>query len=307
MYGPENRLKLTIQKDGRLGEESTRLLREANFAVERSPRVDFTDDPTFPLRTRFIKNGAIGGDLVTELSDLAIMGLDMVEEADPDIIRLTPLGFARCGLYLGVRDDIPYSSPQDLDGKRIATSYIKRATIFALTNNIDPQIIQRPGGEESLVNEGNAEACIVVSETGDSFIFNRIDKKALLLASEAYLVASPTLRQQRGKQRIVEQFLERVMSVIRARQFTYIVMNAPLSSRSEVIDVLPSSESPTISQLDNSQWLAISSVIPRGDFEDIIEKLQQLGVKDIIELVMKRVIPNRQDRVIMEMMGKIYD
>lgn len=301
------RLRVTLQKDGgRMSDGSKLLLTEAGFKVAPQTRVDFVDDPRFPLRVRYIKNGGIGTDLMSDLSDLGILGLDMAEEADPNIIRVSPLGFGGCSLYLGVRNGFTYNSPQDLDGQRIATSYIAQARKFAERNNISPIIVERSGGEESLVNEESAEACIVISESGDTFLFNQVTAREKLLDSEAYLVASPTLKEEKGKERIVEQFLRRIVSVLRGRQFTILEMNVPQKAFEEVVKRLPSEESPTVTRLEEKGWFSVSSVVPVGQLWEVVSTLQEAGARDIIETELKKVMPNLDDSGIMEMMGKIY-
>lgn len=300
-----DRLNLSILKDGKMGDESRTLLGEAGFNFKFIPRVDIADGTNFPLRLRLQRNAVIGADLLQGLSDLAILGLDMAEEADPRLIRLMPLGLAGCRLYLGVRNDVPYESPQDLEGLRVATSYTTRAEKYFRQENVNVQIIPRPGGEETFVLEGNAESCIVISETGTSFKENKITARELLLESEAYLLASPNLR-EKGSERIVEQFLRRIVSVIRGRFYTGIVMNAPQGVLDNVVNFLPSAESPTIAKLEKEGWFAVSSLIPKTVFWDLVFKLQEAGAKDIYEQTIKKVAPNTNDPEVTRMMRAIY-
>ncbi len=304
-------LKITILKDtdeGSMGYESRKLLSDADFKFRFKNRVDFTNVSKTPLRIRLLRNAIVAEDLLADRSDLAILGLDMIQEANPGLIPLMPLGFAQCGLYLGVRNDIPYSSPQDLAGLRVATSYLVQTQKFFDKYGVKPIIVYRPGGEESFVNveEGNAEACVVISESGTSFDANKITARELLLESEAYLVASPYLGQKRGSERFVQEFLTRITSVIRGRFYTGIVMNTPQRTLNDVVKLLPSAESPTIAKLEEAGWSAVSSLIPKTAFWDLVFKLQQTGVRDIYEQAIKKVVPNIDDPTILSMMGKIY-
>ncbi len=302
------RLTIAIQKgDGRLAEGSRSLLLDADFKFRPKPRVDYADAENFPLRIRFLRNRLISRDVQGGLADFAFLGLDMVEESEKNVLRLLPLGFAKCELYLGVKKESPYRQVTDLAGQKVVSSYLAIARSYLRDKTTEVNLEYREGGEETFVNEGNAEGCIVISESGDSRDSNGIRVLDTLLKSEAYLIASPGLRGKIGSERIVEQFLRRIISVLRAREFTYIVMNAPLSTREQIMDILPSSESPTISPLADPSWLAVASVVPRGQLDIVSETLQTLGVKDIVELGMKRMIPDKDDHVIIEMMEKIYD
>lgn len=302
-----DRLNLSILKDGRTGDESRVLLGEAGLNFKFIPRVDIADGTNFPLRLRLQKNAVIGADLLQGFSELAILGLDMTEEADRRLIRLMSLGFGRCGLYLGVRNDVPYESLKDLEGLRVATSYTKQAEKYFREKNVNVLIIPRPGGEETFVLEGNAEACIVISETGTSFKENQIIPQALLLESEAYLVASPILKQKRGSERFVQEFLARIASVIRGRFYTGIVMNTPQSAIDNVVNLLPSAESPTIAKLEKEGWFAVSSLIPKGVLWNLVSDLQTAGARDIYEQTIKKVVPNIDDPAILGMMRRIYE
>ncbi|MBI2018577.1 ATP phosphoribosyltransferase [Candidatus Daviesbacteria bacterium] len=302
------RLTIAIQKsEGRLAADSKSLLLDADFRFRPKPRVDYIDTEDFPLRIRLLRNELIARDVQDGFADFAFLGLDMVEESEKNVLRLLRLGFAKCELYLGVRKESSYRQITDLAGQKVVTSYLAIARSYFQDKATEVNLEYREGGEETFVNEGNAEGCIVISDSGESRDANGIRVLDTLLKSEAYLIASISLRENRGSERIVEQFLRRIVSVLRARESTYIVMNAPLSAREQIMDILPSSESPTISPLSDPSWLAIASVVPRGQLDTISETLQIFGVKDIVELGMKRMIPDRNDRVIIEMMEKIYD
>ncbi len=306
----EERLKITILKDtddGSVGDESRRLICDADFKFRFKNRVDFANVSNAPLRVRLQRNAIVAEDLLANRSDFAILGLDMIQESGT-LIPLMPLGFGQCGLYLGVRNDILYSSPQDLDGLRVATSYFVQAQKFFNDRQARPIIIYRPGGEESFVNveENNAEACVVISESGTSFDANNITQRESLLESQAYLVASPFLREKRGSERFVQEFLTRVASVVQGRFYTGVVMNTPQNAIDDVVTLLPSAESPTIAKLEEEGWFAVSSLIPREEFWDLVFKLQQVGARDIYEQAVKKIVPNVDDPTILAMMEKIY-
>ncbi len=311
MNEQEQRIIMTILKDTEpesMGYESRRLLIDAGFKFKSKPRVDFADVSNAPLRIRFQRNSTVATDLLEDRSDLAILGLDMINEADPSLIPLMPLGFSKCGLYLGVRDDVTYNSPQDLEGRRVATSYLVQTQRYFDQQDVKPTILYRPGGEESFVREGNAEACVVIFESGASFEANQITARGeSLVRSEAYLVASPYLGEKRGSEGFVRQLLTRVLSTIRSRDYIEIVMNTPMEALDNVVNLLPSAESPTITPLEKKGWVAISSLIPQARMWDLTFPLQDAGARDIFTQEIKQVVPNADDPDINKMMGMLFD
>lgn len=303
------RLTIAIQKpDGRLADPSKNLLLDAGLNFRIKPRVDFAYvDGDLPMQIWLRKNASIARAVEQGTEDFGILGLDMIKETGANVLPLLPLGFAKGEVYLGVRNDIPYSRVQDLKDKKVVTFYTAIATGYFNNVNVRVNLIYEDGGEESLVNSGRADACIVFSETGDTGELNNIIARESLLTSEAYLTASPTLREKRGSERLVEQFLIRILSVLRGREFTMMEMNCPEEALQRVIDILPSGQSPTVAKLFESGWVSIVSLVPRKRFWELGLTLREVGVQDIVERVISRVVPNQGDRVIMEMMEKIYD
>ncbi|MCL5784576.1 MAG: ATP phosphoribosyltransferase [Patescibacteria group bacterium] len=303
----ETKLKIAIQKtDGRMGQDSTALLSAANFSFQIGGRVDICEVEDFPLSIELVRIGDIPNDVERGYADFGIVGQNSLAEAESAVIPLMPLGFGKCRLQLGVKKDVPYEKPSDLNGLTVATSYPNLSRDFFAKSNTNVDLLVRSGSIEKYVKSGEAQACVDISSSGDSMRANGITAYDVLLESEAMLVASPKLREKRGSERFVKEFLMGIESALRVRNFTYIVMNAPESARQTITDLLPSGESPTMSPLNESGWWAISSLIPRRNFRMIISELQEAGAKDILELSPKQIIPNRNDRAIIDLMEKIY-
>lgn len=304
----ESRLKIAVQKpDGRMGQESLVLLSAANFDFKVGERLDICRVKDFPLDIGLTRIGDIPDDVERGFSDFGIVGQNTITEKGSSVILLLPVGFGGCRLKLGVRQDIPYSNPSDLNGLTIATSYPNLTAEFFNSNNVKVDLLVRDGGIEKYVNSGEAQACIDITSSGDTMRENGITPYDVLLESEGMLIASPLLKEKRGSQQLVQEFLMSVVSALRVREFTYIVINVPEVAREKVTDLLPSGESPTITPLSESGWWAISSLIPRRDFRQIIRRLQESGAKDILELAPRQIIPNSNDNVIIALMEKIYD
>lgn len=302
------RLSICLQNnDGRMGQQSLDLLAAANFQFQPEERVDICEVTNYPLTIEFSRNTDIPDDVQRGFCDLGIVGMDRVAETGASVIPLLPFGFGRCRLQLGVRNDISYSNLDDLRNLTVVTSFPNLTRQFFRTRNIPFDLLVRAGKVEKYVRKGRAQACIDITSSGKSMRNNGIEPYDILLESEATLIANPLLKQKRGSERLVEDFLISVVSAIRARDFILISMNAPDKAKTAIVAMLPSEDSPTIAPLDKEGWWSISSVVPRSDFRRIRTELQEIGARGIIGTSQQQIFPNRDDRVIIGMMEKIYD
>lgn len=292
-----------------MGQQSLDLLNVADFQFQPEERVDICEVTNFPLTIEFSRNTDIPDDVQRGFCDFGIVGMDQVAETGTSVIPLLPLGFGRCRLQLGVRNDISYSSLVDLRNLTVVTSFPNLTRQFFGTRNIPFDLLVRTGKVEKYVRKGCAQACIDITSSikAKSMRINGIEPYDILLESEATLIASPLLKQKRGSERLVEDFLISIVSAIRARDFILILMNAPDKAKTAIVAMLPAEDSPTISPLEKEGWWSISSVVPRSDYRRIRTELQVMGARGIIGTSQQQIFPNRDDRVIIEMMEKIYD
>lgn len=305
MKGQE-RLTICIQNnDGRIGQKSLDLLSAADFQFQQDERVDICEVENFPLTIEFSRNVDISDDVRRGFCDFGVVGTDRIAEAGVNVIPLLPLGFGQCKLQLGVRNDISYTNLANLRNLTVVTSYPNLTRQFFGTIPFD--LLVRAGKVEKYVKKGRAQACIDITSSGRSMRNNGIEPYDILLESQATLIAGPLLKQQRGKERLAEDFLISIVSAIQARDFILMSMNAPDTVRNAITAILPSEEAPTISPLAKQDWCAISSVVLRNDFRKLRAQLQAIGAKGILGSLQEQVSPNRDDRDIMRMMEKIYD
>lgn len=301
------RLSICIQNnDGRIGQKSLDLLAAADFQFQPEERIDICEVTNYPLTIEFSRNIDIPDDVQRGFCDFGMVGMDSVAETGASIIPLLPLGFGGCRLQLGVRNDISYNDLDDLRNLTVVTSFPNLTRQFFSTRNIPFDLLVRAGKVEKYVKKGRAQACIDITSSGKSMKNNGIEPYDILLESEATLIASPLLRQKRGSEKLVEDFLISVVSAVRARDFTLISMNAPDEAKVAIVSILPSEDSPTVASLDKEGWWSISSVVPRTDYRKIRTELQAVGARGIISTPQQQIFPNRDDRVIIEMMEKIY-
>jgi ATP phosphoribosyltransferase len=310
----EPRLALAIQKSGgggtgRLTNESVELLKGCDFKFSVTDRLDSTQITNYPMDILSLRSRDIPRVLQKGMVDLGIVGLDVVIESKVPLIRLMPLGYGKCRLALGVREDVEYKQPADLKNSIIATSYPNITDDFFKSKEIPIDLLYLEGSAELAGFRKWARGIIDVIESGSSMLTNGLNPKEVLFESEAWLVASPDLKQKSGSEKIVEEFLVRSLALLRPRLNRYIVINTPVGTENAVRDLIPGSLSPTVSPCVDPGWLDVSSVIPANpanDFWEMTEKLKSLGARDTIQLKMERMIPNKGDPEIVQIMAKIY-
>lgn len=302
----EQRLKISVQKNGRLSQPSQQLLRDSGLRFAGSNGGDRLVSlvENFPAAVFFDRDDDIPVGVEAGDSDLGIVGQDMVVESGAKVFELTTLGFGMCRLVVAAPE--PFTSLEQLKERRVVTSYPNAAATYFCTRGIPVALTRRSGSVEGYTRRGY-DAIVDITDSGKTLIDLKLRELGQLLTSEAVLIASPLLRENRGTQRVVEKFLWRITSALRARDYRYILLNAPSSAADDMIRVLPSSESPTISDLKKPGWLAIASVVPVAQIYELGATLQQLGAKDIVIQPMNNMLPNPNDRDIMRMMEKIYD
>lgn len=304
------RLAIAIQKSGggigKLTEGSVSLLEECDFKFSLSPRLDSTQVTNYPFDILSLRSRDIPRLMNKGLVDLGIVGLDVLIESGVPLIGLMPLNFGQCKLALGVREDFKYQQPEDLENKKIATSYPNITSNFFQDRRVPIELLYLEGSVELAGFRKWANGVVDVMESGSSMLTNSLEPKEVLFDSEAWLVASPSLREKKGSERIVEEFLVRCSALLRSRQNRFIVVNVPAGIEQSVRDLVPGLLSPTISACVDPRWLEISSVVPSDNYWEIIDKLKELGARDIVDLDMKRAIPNRDDPSISQMMTSIY-
>lgn len=306
----EQKLALAIQKPNgkpNMGDESMALLEAGGIYCTFRPRVDDTSTNLPGLDIIAMRNGDIAGAVARAEADLGIVGWDMYEEyrSRPRATILKPLGFSVCTLKLGVRKNFDFTDPRSLKGLRVATSYPNLTTDFFSRCDTEVVIKTYQGGEEGFVKRGAADACVVISDTGDSLEFNGQKPVCGVLESQAMLIASPLLSEKRGSERIVWRALRAIMTGLWRTQYTMLEANFLKPLTDEVLATLPALESPTVSPLQ-SGGQATRSLVPISTLEQSLARLYAAGASDVVALEVRAVYPNIDDPEITRMMRVIY-
>jgi len=282
------RLKVAIQKSGRLSEESFQLLKECGIRFESSSNSLILPSRNFPLDVLYLRNSDIPQYLEDGVADVAIIGENTLVEAGRSIKNELQLGFSKCRVSIAIPKGESYSGIGDLNGKKLATSYPNTVNAFLLKSGIKAEIHQISGSVEIAPSLGLADAICDIVSSGSTLFTNGLKEVEVLFSSEACLASSPAIDQEASA--ILNKLLFRVKSVMEARNKKYVLLNAPNEKIEQITSILPGMKSPSIIPLAQSGWSSLHSVIDEGQFWEIIDQLKQAGAQGILIVPIEKMI-----------------
>ena len=275
----KERLKIAIQKSGRLHEDSIALLKEAGISLFNGKDQLKVQSHTYPLEVYYLRNGDIPNYLKDGVVDLAIIGENLLIEKGDHIPVIEQLGFSKCRVSIAVPKGTRYESIRDLDGKRIATSYPNTVERFLAEKGIRADIHIINGSVEIAPNIGLSDAVCDIVSSGSTLFKNNLKEVELLLKSQAVLALSPLVSTDDQR---VSDLLFRLRGVLRARGHKYVLMNVPKSRLEDVIALLPGMRSPSVLPLADENWVSVHTVIEEHTFWEVIEQLKDNGAEGIL-------------------------
>lgn len=283
-----SKLRLAVQKSGRLNEDSLKLLKAIGISIDNGKDQLKASSRNFPLEVFFLRNGDIPQYLRDGVVDVAIIGENVIVEKGENISVVEKLGFSKCKVSIAVPKDSKANSLKDLAGKRIATSYPNTVEKYLKEANIDAQLHIINGSVEIAPNIGLADGICDIVSSGSTLFKNGLKEIEVLLKSEAVLVKSPKISQD--NQAILEKIQFRLQSVLKGRQSKYVLLNAPNNKLEAIIKILPGMRSPTILPLAQEDWSSVHTVINKNDFWDIIDELKEAGAEGILVCPIENMI-----------------
>lgn len=281
------RLKIAIQKSGRLHEDSMRLLRECGIDISNGGNKLKASAANFPLDVYFLRDDDIPQYVEDAVADAGIVGENVVYEKKKEVTVLEQLGFGKCRLSVAIGRNEVYEK-NSLQGKRIATSYPVLLQKYLDENKITAEIHEISGSVEIAPGIGLADAICDLVSSGSTLLTNGLKEAETILYSQAVLVRNKQLDDQ--KQKLLDRLLFRIRAVKKAKNNKYILLNAPDEKLSEIIGLLPGMKSPTVLPLAQPGWSSVHSVIDENDFWDIIEQLKDAGAQGILVVPIEKMI-----------------
>jgi ATP phosphoribosyltransferase len=283
------RLKIAIQKSGRLNEDSLRILKECGISISNGLDQLKATVTNFPLEIFYLRNSDIPQYLLDGVVDLAIIGENLLVEKDDGMIQvLERLNFSKCRVSLAVPKSISYAGIEDLSGKRIATSYPNTLRKYLEKKGVEAELHQISGSVEIAPNIGLADAICDIVSSGSTLFKNNLKEVEVIATSEAVLAMSPLLDEK--KKGLLDTLQFRMRSVLKARNFRYILMNVPNHRIEEVIELLPGMRSPTVLPLAEKGWSSIHTVIEKNKFWNVIDELKRLGAEGLLVVPIEKMV-----------------
>lgn len=283
------KLKLAIQKEGRLTEETLEFLRKSGLEFESYKQKLFSVCRNFPLEILYVRDDDIPGYVASGTVDLGILGQNVLSEERPKVKKLLNLRYGFCSLVVAVPKDSEIKDLSDLKNKTIATSYPESSKKFFKENNIPVNVVRISGSVEITPALGVAEAVVDLTSSGSTLALNDLRILTKIYDSEAILIANGKSLQN-GRRLLVNKLLTRFKGVLSAKDYKYVMMNAPKDLLPKIKKIVPGLKSPTVASLAKSGWLSVQTVIKEEVFWETIEKLKQIGASGIIVLPIEKII-----------------
>ena len=282
------KLRLAIQKSGRLHDDSIKLLKECGIDISNGLNKLKAEASNFPIEVYFLRDDDIPQYVEDGVADIGIVGENVVYEKNKPLTVLNKLGFGKCRLSIAVRKSENYTGIQFLEGKKVATSYPVILSKFLKDNGVNAEVHEISGSVEIAPSIGLADAICDLVSSGSTLFSNGLQEAETILSSEAVLVATNNLDAQ--KQQIIDRLLFRIESVKKARNTKYILLNAPNDKLAEIIALLPGMKSPTVLPLAEAGWSSVHSVLNENDFWEIIEQLKAAGAQGILVVPIEKMV-----------------
>ena len=295
----EQRIKIAVQKSGRLTDHSRDLLERCGLKLTQSKDQLFCYGENMPVDLLLVRDDDIPGLVSDDVCDLGIVGLNVLnekrlalEQSGKDALfdQVFELDFGHCRLSVAAPEDVEYSGAKSLQGKRIATSYVATLTDYLQRNKIDAEIVYFSGAVEIAPKLGKADFICDLVSSGATLTANHLGEVETVLESEAVVIQTREPLSD-SKQEWVNRILQRLDGVLQVRESKYIMLHAPRAALAEISALLPGAESPTVIPLDGSgDKVAVHAVCRETVFWETLENLKAAGASSLLVLPVEKML-----------------
>jgi ATP phosphoribosyltransferase len=299
MIDKATRLKVAMQKSGRLTENSLDLLVRCGLKYSRGKDQLMCYGENMPLDVLLVRDDDIPDLVQQDVCDLGIVGLNVIEEkrlafeargVTPLFEKLMVLDYGRCRLSIAVPDGVEYNGPASLRGKRIATTYPNILGRFLRDNDVQAEIVTLSGAVEIAPRLGRADFICDLVSTGSTLIANHLWEAETIFESQAAIIKTP-VPVSAEKQEWIQRIAVRIDGVQQVKESKYIMLHAPRAKLAEIRKLLPGSESPTIMPLEGSDdKVAVHAVCRENVFWETLESLKAAGASAILVLPVEKML-----------------
>ncbi|MBY5943663.1 ATP phosphoribosyltransferase [Photobacterium rosenbergii] len=293
------RLRIAIQKKGRLSKECQELLKRCGVKFNMMGERLVVHSENMPIDLLLVRDDDIPGLIMDGVVDLGVIGENELEEVglereargEPaDYIKLRRLDFGGCRLSIAIDKDAEYNGPQDLQGKRIATTYPQLVKRYMDELGVKFSTCMLNGSVEVAPRAGLADAICDLVSTGATLEANGLKEAEVILRSKAVLIQQ-TGELSADKQALIDRLLTRMQGVIQAKESKYIMLHAPAERLDQIKALLPGAEDPTVLPLSQDKSrVAVHLVSSENLFWETMEQLKELGASSILVLPIEKMM-----------------
>jgi ATP phosphoribosyltransferase len=290
----EPRLRIAVQKSGRLADRSLELISGAGLRVMKGANELLYRIENQPIELLRVRDDDIPTFVADNVAELGIVGLNVLSEHFPDAdiesMIVMRLGFGSCTLKIAVPNDAVYGGPQSLEGKRIATSYPNILGKWLKDKGVTAEIVEMRGAVEVAPRMKIAHAICDLVSTGATLEANGMRATDLVLKSEAVLIKAPHAPPAE-LEHTYDMVLRRFDGVVASTGAKYVMLNAPRAHLDEIIKMIPGADAPTIMQLaGRDDTVAVHAVCQENVFWDTLDKLKDAGASAILVLPIEKMM-----------------
>jgi ATP phosphoribosyltransferase len=301
MIDKETRIKIAIQKSGRLTDHSLDLLQRCGLKYTRARDQLICFGENMPLDILLVRDDDIPALVRDDVCDLGFVGLNIVEETrlgsgeDNDsetehFSVLRRMDYGHCRLSFGYPEDGPVQSASQLNGRRIATSYPNIVNDYLKRESVDAEVVEFSGAVEIAPSLGRADVICDLVSTGTTMAAHKIREGETLLESEAVILQTPVALPA-GKQQWIDRLMQRIDGVMQVRESKYIMMHAPKSALARISELLPGSEAPTVLPLEGLDDIVAVHVVCRETvFWETLENLKGAGASSVLVVPVEKML-----------------
>lgn len=282
------KLRVAIQKKGRLSEKSLALLEESGISINNGTRKLVSVSSTYPLEIIYLRDDDIPQYVQDGVADIGIVGENEYAEKECNVDLIERLGFSRCRLSIAIPKSEDYSGIQELENKRIATSYPVILENYLNAHKVKAEVHVISGSVEIAPGIGLADAIFDIISSGSTLISNGLKEVETVMHSEAVIIANKEISDKRRV--LLNDMIFRIRSVRAATDNKYILLNAPNENLEKIISVIPGMKSPTVMPLAEEGWSSVHSVLSEKEFWAVIDKLRALDAQGILVIPIEKMI-----------------
>jgi ATP phosphoribosyltransferase len=279
MTTPDHNIRIGLPSKGRLSDLAIDLLKEAGIRFRRQNRSLFAKVRGLPIDIIFLRTDDIPVLCAEGAIDMGITGADLVAEANVEVDTRLSLNVGKCRLAICVPDDLEFNDPQQLDGKRIATSFTNVTKNFLAEHNATAHLVPLSGSVEIMITLGIADVIVDLVETGSTLAANRLKIAHEIGQYETVLIQN---KQQRHSE-LAQRVIRRLEGVVIARGYSLLEYNIPQENLEAALKITPGFKSPTITPLDDQQWNAVRVMVKSSEITSVMDQLEEIQASAILE------------------------